>query len=78
MTGDDDKKPEGVYRESPPDAPPPHPVSPTEYERKLQAEREAGTTARRSNSGCGKVFTIFVVVILVLVGLVFFTCGGKC
>jgi hypothetical protein len=44
MTDEDEKKkkPEdkGVYRESPPDAPPPPPPQPTEYQKQLQAEAE--------------------------------------
>jgi hypothetical protein len=42
MTDENDKKPKdpGVYRESPPDAPPPAPVQPSEYQKQLQADAE--------------------------------------
>jgi hypothetical protein len=42
MTDENDKKPKdpGLYRESPPDAPPPPPLTPTEYGKHLQAEAE--------------------------------------
>jgi hypothetical protein len=99
MTDEDDKKPKdpGIYRESPPDAPPPAPVQPTEYEKQLQAEAEARAFQQRLRSpaspgfgkkagvvaiggmGClGIVLWLFAaagVVVLVLIGLVIFSCS---
>jgi hypothetical protein len=75
----------GLYRESPPDAPPPAPVQPTDYERKLAAEKEVAEFERNLHRGTPRQWTFLRVlvtflagvgiVLVLLVGLVFFTCS---
>ncbi len=96
LAGSKEKAPDLVgYRESPPYAPPPAPVQPTEYQRQLQTEAEArrfqqelrGNKKMGKNAamvaaggmGCGMiilwVFALAGVGVLVLIGLIIFSCS---
>jgi hypothetical protein len=100
MTDQDDKKPKdpkgaGGYRDSPPDAPPPAPVQPTEYQQHLKTEAEVqrfqeqvrdprrvgnkAAIAAAGGLGCmGVILWILAIVgvgIVVVIGLVIFTCS---
>lgn len=89
MTKEDDNKPArtdlGMYRESPPDAPPPAPVQLTEYERNLKLAAETEEFQRLLHKGTprkwtflrvvGTLFAGVVILFVLLVGLVLFTCS---